>query len=380
MICATRSIVIQISLLAVPCLCMAQEAVEPAVVLKLNGAVTDPAAIDFDALPKIAGEHAVVCPSTEALKFQLHNYLAHYDGKYWCLFSHGPVVEDVPTQFISYATSDDGLKWSEAKPVMPAPKEPLCLHCPRAVGSRRRAAGPGRALSRQGGVRREQGIEARSLRLGQSRGRVEVFGTKLFDDAINNFAPQKLQNGEWLMTRRDARFNVYMLAGGVKSLEDWQSFPVVKRLEIPKFAPDEPFWWQLPDGRLHGLFRDNGGSSRLFPVVFDRRRPHLDATADHELSQRVEQVLPAAARERPLGDDLERQPKSRPSLYVPVAVGRRRDVHQDGPARNPVDQSDDVPVPARHRARRPPADRRLAEETANRSLQSAAVGDRRLKF
>ncbi len=89
----------------------------------------------------------------------------------------------------------------------------------------------------------------------------------LFEDAINNFAPQKLQNGEWLMTRRDSRFNVFMLAGGVKSLDDWQSFPVVRRLEIPKFAPDEPFWWQLPDGRLHGLFRDNGGSSRLFQSI-----------------------------------------------------------------------------------------------------------------
>ena len=69
----------------------------PSIVLKLDGAITDPAAIDFEALPRIGGQHAVVCPMTDALKFQLHNYLIHHDGKYWCFFSHGPEMEDLPT-------------------------------------------------------------------------------------------------------------------------------------------------------------------------------------------------------------------------------------------------------------------------------------------
>jgi hypothetical protein len=241
------------------CSCLAQEAV----VLKLNGVATDPAAIDFEALPKIAGEHAVVCESTEALKFQLHNYLAHYDGKYWCIFSHGPVVEDVPTQFISYSTSDDGLHWSPAKPVVPPPDAPYA-YIARGLWIR-----DGELLALAAhfrdkgafGVNKELKLVAYAWDKAAGQWKYKA---KLFDDAINNFAPQKLKNGEWLMTRRDARFNVYMLAGGVKSLEDWRSFPVVKRLEVPKFSPDEPFWWQLPDGRLHGLFRDNGGSQRLY--------------------------------------------------------------------------------------------------------------------
>ncbi len=102
----------------------ADEPTEPAVVLKLNGSVTDPNALDYDALPRLKGQHAVVCAATDELKFQLHDYLIHHDGKYWCLFSHGPVVEDVPTQFLSYATSSDGLTWNAAKPVMPAPEAP----------------------------------------------------------------------------------------------------------------------------------------------------------------------------------------------------------------------------------------------------------------
>lgn len=240
-----------------------QESSEPAVVLKLNGAVTDPTTIDFEALPRIEGQHAVVCPVTDELKFQLHDYLIHHDGKYWCLFSHGPVVEDVPTQFVSYATSDDGLKWSEAKPVMQRPSEPYA-YIARDFWLR-----DGELLALVAhyrdkgafGVNKELKLEAYAWDKAAGEWKYKA---KLFDDAINNYAPQKLANGEWMTTRRDARFNVYMLAGGVKAVDDWQSFPVIKRLEVPKFSPDEPVWWQLPDGRLHALFRDNGGSSRLY--------------------------------------------------------------------------------------------------------------------
>lgn len=235
----------------------------PAVVLKLSGSVTDPEAIDYEALPKLPGRHAVVCPTSEALKFQLHNYLIHHDGKYWCLFSHGPVVEDVPTQFVSYATSEDGLNWSEARPVMPAPEAPYA-YIARGFWLR-----DGELLALVAhyrdkgafGVNKELKLQAF---VWDKAAGAWKFKTTLFEDAINNFAPQKLANGEWMVTRRNARMDVFMLAGGVKGLEDWQSFPVVKRLEIPKFSPDEPLWWQLPDGRLHALFRDNGGSSRLY--------------------------------------------------------------------------------------------------------------------
>lgn len=235
----------------------------PAVVLSLQGAATDPDKIDYDALPKLAGTHAVVCPTTEELKFQLHNYLAHYDGKYWCLFSHGPIVEDVPTQFVSYATSADGLKWSAPQPVMPAPAAPYA-YIARGFWLRNGEFLALAAHFREKGafgVNKELRLEAYAWDQAASQWK---FKTVLYEDAINNFAPQKLRTGEWLMTRRDSRFNVSMLAGGVRSLEDWQAFPVVKRNEVPGFAPDEPFWWPLPDGRLHALFRDNGGSGRLY--------------------------------------------------------------------------------------------------------------------
>jgi hypothetical protein len=248
----------------------AEEPPAPAILLTLNDAVTDPASIDYDALPRLAGQHAVVCPTTDALKFQLHNYLLHHDGKYWCMFSHGPVVEDVPTQRVSYATSVDGLTWSAAQPLTPLPAEPYA-YIARGFWLR-----DGELLALVAHYRGKGAFgDNKELQLQafawDAQGEVWKFKATLYQDAINNFAPQRLPGGEWLMTRRDSKFNVYMLAGGVKALDDWQSFPVVERTSVPNFSPDEPFWWQLPDGRLHALFRDNGRSGRLYQAFSDDR-------------------------------------------------------------------------------------------------------------
>lgn len=241
----------------------ADEPAELAPVLKLNGTLTDPATIDYESLPKLAGEHAVVCPVTDELKFQLHNYVIHHDGKYWCIFSHGPEVEDVPTQFVSYATSDDGLKWSRPRPVMPAPAAPYA-YIARGLWVRDGALLALVAHFRDKGafgVNKELKLEAYFWDKGTGAWK---FKGKLYDDAINNFEPQSLKDGSWLMTRRDARFNVYMLRGGVKALDDWESFPVMQRLQYKPMVPDEPLCLMLPDGRIHALFRDNGGSQKLF--------------------------------------------------------------------------------------------------------------------
>jgi hypothetical protein len=236
---------------------------ELAVVLKLDGKPTDAAMLDYNALPRLTGTHAVVCPKTDALQFQLHNYLIHHDGKYWCFFSHGPEVEDVPTQHCSYSTSPDGVTWSEAKPVMPPPAAPY------AYIARGLWVYQGELLALVAhykdkgafGVNKELKLEAFAWDKASDSWK---FKAKLYDDAINNFEPQPLKDGSWLMTRRDARFNVYMLRGGVKSLSDWESFPVMQRLQYKPMIPDEPLCLMLPDGRIHALFRDNGGSQKLF--------------------------------------------------------------------------------------------------------------------
>ena len=55
-----------------------------------------------------------------------------------------------------------------------------------------------------------------------------------------------------------------MLVGGKDRLDDWKAYPVVRLNEVKGFRPDEPIFWPRPDGTLNALFRDNGGSQRLF--------------------------------------------------------------------------------------------------------------------
>lgn len=234
--------------------------------LDLPGSGIDPERIDYAKLPVLPTTHAVVSAPDENWKFRLHNYLLHHDGKFWCMWSHGPIVEDYPTQHVRYAVSDDGLKWSEPRVLIPQPKEPYA-YIARGFWVR-----DGELLALAAhyrdkgafGVNKELKLEAYVYDKASDGWK---FKGVMYDNAINNFAPQKLPTGEWMTTRRDARFNVFMLIGGLKGIDDWQSVPVVDRLEAvrkTKFSPDEPIWWSQPDRSLIALFRDNGGSSRLF--------------------------------------------------------------------------------------------------------------------
>jgi len=239
---------------------------DPQSMLRLPGSDGDPAQIDYTKLPVLKGTHTVVCPYDEQWKFQLHNYLLHHDGKYWCMWSHGPVVEDEPTQHVRYATSDDGLKWSESKMLTGAPAEG------RAYIARGFWVRDGELLALAAYYKGKGafGVD-KDLRLEAFAWDKETNSWKhkglIFDNSINNFAPQKLSTGEWMITRRDPRFNVSMLIGGVKALDDWRVVPVVDRLTTARttgFSPDEPVWWEQPDTSIVALFRDNGGSNRLF--------------------------------------------------------------------------------------------------------------------
>jgi hypothetical protein len=240
--------------------------------LNLPGTGEDPTLIDFDTLPVLKGEHALVTLGEAPWLFRLHNYLAFFEGKYWCLWSHGPKVEDHPTQHLRYATSDDGLRWSEPRQIVgPSPK----------AGFRYIARGlwvrDGKLLAL---AAHDEAYDA--------KGKVHFFGPSLqllvfewkpatqtweelgvaYDDAINNFPPQKLATGEWAMMRRDHRNNVSMLIGGVDSPLKWEAREVfTKNNAATKFRPDEPEWWLLPDGRSLGIIRDNGRSMRLFRAL-----------------------------------------------------------------------------------------------------------------
>ncbi len=248
----------------------------PIEILRLGGAATDPGEIDYAALPRIGGEHSVVnaaaldssaieLPKIDLhnIRFQLHNYLAHHAGRLWCIWSDGPRVEDEPTQQVSYSTSLDGMKWSEPQTVTGKPEAPYAFIA-RGLWVR---DGELLALAAhfkgKGAFGADKELELRAYAWDELANAWK-FKQKLYDNAINNFAPQRLSDGDWIMTRRDAGFNVSVLIGGNKSLSDWQSFPVVGVRDLQGFRPDEPIFWPLADKTLFALYRDNGGSQRLF--------------------------------------------------------------------------------------------------------------------
>ncbi len=232
--------------------------------------------IDFDNLPHVPSQHVVVSDVRGSNGVNQHNYLAHHDGKYWIMWSDGPGVEDQVGQRVKYATSPDGLRWSESAYITPVPPN-SGIDSP--VYGTRSALGF-RWISR--GLWPCDGELIALASLDEAAG---FFGASLelhafkfnpvtmtwdslgviANDTINNFPPKQLSDGQWMMSRRTHDYKtkgVQFLIGGTEQLDRWESFQVLG--SNTELAAEEPFWWTLPDNSLMALFRDNRRSGYLF--------------------------------------------------------------------------------------------------------------------
>lgn len=261
-------------------------AAEPSIMLAGPWVPENTHEIDFAALPCVPSEHVVISDvrakgadpaklDKKAGGVNQHNYLAHHDGQFWAMWSDGPGVEDRVGQRVKFATSADGLKWSTPKFLTPIPPNsgPDSPH----YGTR---TDKGMRWISRGFWQREgellslasldeaagffgKSLELHAFRL-QSDGTWQDAGV-VFDDTINNFPPLKLRKGDWMMSRRMHDYKtsgVHFLVGGVKSLSDWQSFPVLG--SASELKAEEPDWWILPDNTLAAVFRDNRRSGFLY--------------------------------------------------------------------------------------------------------------------
>lgn len=232
----------------------------------------DTHAIDFNKLPRIASQHAVVSDVLDqnGHRVNQHNYLVYHAGKFWAMWSDGPGESrgygkvpghDRADQRVSFATSLDGVNWSEIGDLTGAP-EPGFGWIARgfwvrdgellALASRYRAPGY-----------RGDGLQLHAFSLASDDPPRWRHHGLVYDNALNNFPPQQLPSGEWMMSRRDSQGDVHVLVGGVRAFDDWQSFPQTA-YEDAELAAEEPDWWVLPDGHLAALFRDNKKSGYLF--------------------------------------------------------------------------------------------------------------------
>ncbi len=230
--------------------------------------------IDFVKLPRIPSKPAVVSDARPHGGVNQHNYLIHYDGRFWAMWSDGPSVEDKVGQRVKYATSEDALTWSESRYLTPVPPN----SGPDSPIYNTRNPEGFRWISRGFWEREGEllalasldeadgffgpGLELHAFRYNKESDSWDALGV-IYDNTINNFPPKKIPTGEWMMTRRSFDRHVYFLAGGTEAIDTWESFPAVSYTDSRLLA-EEPYWWVLPDDNLLALFRDNNKSGYIF--------------------------------------------------------------------------------------------------------------------
>lgn len=275
------------ALLLLPLL-LATAAADSPVMLAGPWLPADPHQLDFTALPKLPSQHAIISnvSASGGLPDRLdhqkggvnqHNYLVHHDGQFWAMWSDGPGIEDRVGQRVKYATSPDGLSWSEPQFLTPeAPNSgPDSPHYGTRTNKGLRWIARG-FWPREGellalaSLDEAAGFFGPSLQLRAFRFQQGTWTDAglICDDAINNFPPMKLPTGDWMLSRRRHDYKtsgVHFLVGGVKALDDWQSFPVLG--SASELTAEEPDWWILPDQRLAAIFRDNRRSGFLFRSI-----------------------------------------------------------------------------------------------------------------
>ena len=237
----------------------------------------DPDAIEYSKLQHLPAQPAVISDVRTAggNRVHQHAYLAHFGGRFWAMWSDGPGLargrpeahwnrvpgHDRPDTRVSFATSEDGLRWRAVQDLSGPPKTEGFGYIARgfweregellALASHFNAPGyDGEGLSLEGWRWNEAGskwVEAGTVK----------------DDSMNNFPPKKLPSGEWMMSRRNHERKVTVLLGGVAAFNEWEIHPFAAYDGESK-KPEEPYWYILPDGRtIVGLFRDNALSKRL---------------------------------------------------------------------------------------------------------------------
>lgn len=236
--------------------------------------------INFFNLPHVESEHSVVSDVRYAwgTKTHQHNYLVYFDNRFWAMWSDGPGLpregltakehrgrvpgHDRPGQMVSYSTSEDGVNWSEPRYLTDPPFTDGFGWIARGFWVRDGKLLALATLYNAPGYRGD-GLQLHAYEMISGKEHEWEHKGLVYDNAMNNFPPKKLPNGEWMMSRRDSVGNVYMLVGGAKNFNDWESVPVISYQDEEVHA-EEPYWLILPDNNLVAFFRDNKGSGFLY--------------------------------------------------------------------------------------------------------------------
>jgi len=198
-------------------------------------------------------------------QFNLHSYIAHYDGKFWAIWSSGRVDEDSPSQLIRYATSADGHHWSEAQILADDPDGPdqpgrwiargIFVYQKKLTALVARLDGP-----RDTPKGHESWANLRLMAF-QWNGREWKAAGLFLDDCMNNYPPQAIGDSLF-MTCRDSYATMHTAWTDRGRHVNWK----VTKLpgEAPHDRMSEPSSYVDPEGLVHLIFRDGRSSKYLY--------------------------------------------------------------------------------------------------------------------
>ncbi len=235
----------------------ANETRDPARLLTEDSLLADP-----DSLPVASGRTATVFRAEAGeWQFNLHSFIAHHDGKFWAIWSSGRVNEDSSSQFIRYATSPDGLSWSESAVLAPDPDGedgPLRWLASGLYVEDGRLYALG-CLNRGSDKKGRIWADAQLIRLRWTGAGWEDEGV-FADDCMVYFPPMKVAGRDFFVWR-DERAHFFT----ARSLPGQAQWEVKKH---PHFPPDyrmsETSAYADPEGVLHLIIRDQGKTKRIY--------------------------------------------------------------------------------------------------------------------
>ncbi len=199
-------------------------------------------------------------------RYSHHPAVTKFDGRYFAAWSAGRINEDSPGQVVRFATSEDGHAWSAPAQVMPAPEGKNRWTCGGfwAPGGRLHLLATCYTRARYVEGERTPGVCWEDLA-------TEAFAWDgsawrpaglALADIYSNEAPRPLPDGRWLWPGANGRHDAVLALGSGERLDDWTV--AVPGPRSGGWRLTEPSWFAAEDGALVALFRDDGGSKRLF--------------------------------------------------------------------------------------------------------------------
>ncbi|MCG3180420.1 MAG: 4-hydroxy-tetrahydrodipicolinate synthase [Phycisphaerae bacterium] len=203
----------------------------------------------------------------DEFNYHHHQSIAHFDGKFWAVFSAAHINEDSPGQTSRYATSPDGLTWSSPADVTPRP-----------AGYLRWTAGGlwlrnGKLLTLATRCTRARYVDGEA-RPGLCWADLATDGFEwtgktwkplglVLDDFYVNEAPRPLGDGRYAMAGVNGPHDPILAIGGQQAVDQWDVHVLSRRAQSG-VRLTEPSWWMTPDGDINVLMRDDAGSRRLW--------------------------------------------------------------------------------------------------------------------